>query len=77
MNAKGAQLAALVVAVAGIRELIVNPCVHWLHRKGVLRGPEHPHWLSLRVRWRNIGVFLLFCALWLPFVLLAAHWLLT
>ena len=64
MNDRGAQLAATVFVVAAVKELVVNPCVRWLHRKGVLKGPLHPPFFSLLVRWRNISLFLAFCVVW-------------
>jgi uncharacterized membrane protein len=56
--------AMLAIAVAAVKELIVPPCVRFLHRKGVLHGPVNPTFLSPMVRWRNIFVFLAFLAIW-------------
>lgn len=68
MDERGMQLAVTVVAVTAVKELIVGPCVRWLHRKGVLKGPEYPPFFSLLVRWRNIGIFLAFTAAWIGLI---------
>lgn len=67
------QLAATVTAITGIKELVVNPVVRWLHRMGVLKGPARPPFFSLLVRWRNIGIFLAFFVIWVGGIELLLH----
>ena len=68
MDMQTLQGAMAVSAVAAVKELVVNPIVRFLHRKGVLHGPLNPPFLSLRIRWRNIWVFLAFTAVWLGLI---------
>ena len=67
------QLALLAFFVAALRELIVSPCVRWLHRRGILRGPYNKPFLSWGVRWRNIGIFLAFNVLWVSLIVGILH----
>lgn len=56
MDDKTARLILLPVIVGLVQYLVVRPVIGALRRRGVL-GAE-PNWLSLRVRWKPIGLFL-------------------
>lgn len=62
MDNRTGQIAATIAAIAIGKWLIIDPCIRFLQRKDMFRGSMNTPFLTMHIRWRNIGMYLILCA---------------